>query len=155
MAARPGLTLPITKDLCNESPGLQDHSILRVCWEECGGSQLPPYQAKRQRGKMAFTRLDLWRKPSITRKQSKVAKIETSEQDLLLLLRCTLRLFANAIIRQPNITVKAPDAFRADVQPIMQEARLMAEIRSSVHTKLFAVQFDSYGCMHFTWSIGV
>lgn len=124
------LTMPTTKELCsNDSQGLRDQNILCVCWEECG-SQLSPYQARRQWSKMAFTRLDLWRKSSVTRKQSKEARIETSKHDPLPLLRCTLRLIAEAIITEPSIVVKPTDRFRAHVQPLVKEVRLMVEVCS-------------------------
>ena len=41
------LTQPTTSDLCsNDSSGLQGSSMLRVCWEECGGSHLSASQGR-------------------------------------------------------------------------------------------------------------
>ena len=54
------LTQPTTSDLCrNDSSGLQGSIMLRVCWEECGGSHLSASQGRRQWNKINKTRLDI------------------------------------------------------------------------------------------------
>ena len=113
-ASQPSLAKPSLDDLCSSvSPGLQDDSILRVCWEECGGSMLSPFQAKEQWAKINKSRLEVWSKVEITGKSlCSNTKIETSAEDPLLLVQCTLRLFAEAIIKQPSIVLQGPDAFR-------------------------------------------